>query len=184
MNLLEKIRTSRTYCDGGMGTLLQARGLKPGELPERWNLTRPEDIIGIHRQYLEAGSNIITANTFGANVLKFGDELEDIIVAGLNNVRTAISRLAPEKQADRYVAFDIGPLGKMLQPLGDLPFEDAVEIFAKSIRIAARHGADLIFIETMNDSYEAKAAVLAAKENCDLPVFITLFRFLLRFIKI
>ncbi len=173
MNLLEKIRTSRTYCDGGMGTLLQARGLKPGELPERWNLTRPEDIIGIHQQYLEAGSNIITANTFGANVLKFGDELEDIIVAGLNNVRTAISRLAPEKQADRYVAFDIGPLGKMLQPLGDLPFEDAVEIFAKSIRIAARHGADLIFIETMNDSYEAKAAVLAAKENCDLPVFIT-----------
>ena len=173
MNLLEKIRTSRTYCDGGMGTLLQARGLKPGELPERWNLTRPEDIIGIHQQYLEAGSNIITANTFGANVLKFGDELEDIIVAGLSNVRTAISRLAPEKQADRYVAFDIGPLGKMLQPLGDLPFEDAVEIFAKSIRIAARHGADLIFIETMNDSYEAKAAVLAAKENCDLPVFIT-----------
>ena len=173
MNMLEKIRTSRTYCDGGMGTLLQARGLKPGELPERWNLARPEDIIGIHQQYLEAGSNIITANTFGANVLKFGDELEDIIVAGLNNVRTAISRLAPEKQADRFAAFDIGPLGKMLQPLGELPFEDAVEIFAKSIRIAARHGADLIFIETMNDSYEAKAAVLAAKENCDLPVFIT-----------
>ena len=173
MNLLEKIRNSRTYCDGGMGTLLQARGLKPGELPERWNLTRPEDIIGIHLQYLEAGSNIITANTFGANVLKFGDELEDIIAAGLANVRTAISRLAPEKQADRYAAFDVGPLGRMLQPLGDLPFEDAVEIFAKSIRIAARYGADLIFIETMNDSYEAKAAVLAAKENCDLPVFIT-----------
>ena len=173
MNLLEKIHSSRTYCDGGMGTLLQARGLMPGELPERWNLTRPEEIISIHQQYLEAGSNIITANTFGANILKFGDELEDIIVAGLNNVRTAISRLAPEKQADRYVAFDIGPLGKMLQPLGDLPFEDAVEIFAKSIRIAARHGADLVFIETMNDSYEAKAAVLAAKENCDLPVFIT-----------
>ena len=173
MNLLEKIRNSRTYCDGGMGTLLQACGLKPGELPELWNLTRPEDIIGIHLQYLEAGANIITANTFGANVLKFGDELEDIIAAGLANIRTAISRLAPEKQADRYAAFDVGPLGKMLQPLGDLPFEDAVEIFAKSIRIAARHGADLIFIETMNDSYEAKAAVLAAKENCDLPVFIT-----------
>ncbi len=173
MNLLEKIRTSRTYCDGGMGTLLQARGLKPGELPERWNLTRPEEIIGIHLQYLEAGANIITANTFGANVLKFGDELEDIIAAGLANVRTAISRLAPEKQAERYAAFDVGSLGKMLQPLGELPFEDAVEIFAKSIRIAARHGADLIFIETMNDSYEAKAAVLAAKENCDLPVFIT-----------
>jgi len=173
MNLLEKIRTSRTYCDGGMGTLLQARGLKPGELPELWNLTHPEEIIDIHCQYLEAGANIITANTFGANSLKFGDELEDIIAAALANIRTAISRLAPEKQADRYAAFDVGSLGKMLQPLGELPFEEAVEIFAKSIRIAARHGADLIFIETMNDSYEAKAAVLAAKENCDLPVFIT-----------
>ena len=149
MNFSEFLSKNIVLLDGGMGTLLQARGLKPGELPERWNLTRPEDIIGIHQQYLEAGSNIITANTFGANVLKFGDELEDIIVAGLNNVRTAISRLAPEKQADRYVAFDIGPLGKMLQPLGDLPFEDAVELFAKSIRIAARHGADLIFIETI-----------------------------------
>ena len=173
MNLLEKIRTSRTYCDGGMGTLLQARGLQPGELPERWNITRPEAVIDIHHQYLLAGANIITANTFGANVLKFGDELEDIIAAALANIRTAISRLNPEKQADRYAAFDVGSLGKMLQPLGDLPFEDAVEIFAKSIRIAARHGADLIFIETMNDSLEAKAAVLAAKENCDLPVFIT-----------
>ena len=173
MNLLEKIRTSRTYCDGGMGTLLQARGLKPGELPELWNLTHPEEIISIHLQYLEAGSNIITANTFGANVLKFGDDLEQIIAAGLANVREAIARLPQEMQADRYAAFDVGSLGKMLQPLGELPFEEAVEIFAKSIRIAARHGADLIFIETMNDSYEAKAAVLAAKENCDLPVFIT-----------
>ena len=173
MTLLEKIHSSRTYCDGGMGTLLQARGLKPGELPERWNLTHPEDIIDIHSQYLAAGANIITANTFGANILKYGDELESIIAAGLANVRTAISRLAPEQQADRWAAFDVGSLGRMLKPLGDLEFEDAVEIFAKSIRIAARHGADLIFIETVNDSYEAKAAVLAAKENCDLPVFIT-----------
>ena len=173
MTLLEKIRSSRTYCDGGMGTLLQARGLKPGELPERWNLTHPEEIIDIHHQYLLAGANIITANTFGANELKFGDELEDIIAAALANIRTAISRLEPEQQAHRWAAFDVGSLGKMLEPLGDMPFERAIEIFGKSIRIAAKHGADLIFIETMNDSYEAKAAVLAAKENCDLPVFIT-----------
>ncbi|MBQ8664531.1 MAG: homocysteine S-methyltransferase family protein, partial [Mailhella sp.] len=173
MTLLEKIRSSRTYCDGGMGTLLQARGLKPGELPELWNLTHPEEIIDIHHQYLLAGANIITANTFGANELKFGDELEDIIAAALANIRTAISRLAPAQQAHRYAAFDVGSLGKMLEPLGDMPFERAIEIFGKSIRIAAKHGADLIFIETMNDSYEAKAAVLAAKENCDLPVFIT-----------
>ncbi len=173
MTLLEKIRSSLTYCDGGMGTLLQARGLKPGELPEWWNITHPEEIIDIHHQYLKAGANIITANTFGANELKFGDELESIIAAALANIRSAISRLAPEEQEHRWAAFDVGSLGKMLEPLGDLPFERAVEIFAKSIRLAARHGADLIFIETMNDSYEAKAAVLAAKENCGLPVFVT-----------
>ncbi|MBQ8743990.1 MAG: homocysteine S-methyltransferase family protein, partial [Mailhella sp.] len=117
MTLLEKIRSSRTYCDGGMGTLLQARGLKPGELPELWNLTHPEEIIDIHHQYLLAGANIITANTFGANELKFGDELEDIIAAALANILTAMSRLAPEQQAHRYSAFDVGSLCKMLEPL-------------------------------------------------------------------
>ncbi len=169
MNLLDKIRSSLTYCDGGMGTLLQARGLKPGEFPELWNLSRPQDIIDIHCQYLEAGCNIVTANTFGAYSLRHGDRLERIIAAGLANAREAVSRFS----GDRYVAYDMGSLGRMLKPLGDLAFEDAVEIFAQSVRIAVRHGADLLFIETINDSLEAKAAVLAAKENSDLPVFIT-----------
>ncbi|WP_446424966.1 homocysteine S-methyltransferase family protein [Mailhella sp.] len=169
MNLLDKIRSSLTYCDGGMGTLLQARGLKPGEFPELWNLSRPQDIIDIHCQYLEAGCNIVTANTFGAYSLRHGDRLESIIAAGLANAREAVSRFS----GDRYVAYDMGSLGRMLKPLGDLAFEDAVEVFAQSVRIAVRHGADLLFIETINDSLEAKAAVLAAKENSDLPVFIT-----------
>ena len=154
-----------------MGTLLQAEGLKPGELPELWNISRPEVIYNIHKEYLKAGANIITTNTFGANRLKF-DNLEEIISAAIDNARKAVNEVCGEN-GEGYVAFDVGPLGKMLKPLGDLEFEDAVSIFADSIRIADRCGADLIIIETMNDSYEAKAAVLAAKENSSLPVFAT-----------
>ncbi|MGN1038161.1 MAG: homocysteine S-methyltransferase family protein, partial [Mailhella sp.] len=132
MTILEKIHSSLTYFDGGMGTLLQSRGLRPGELPETWNLSHPDDIVDIHSQYFEAGCNIITANTFGANCLKPYD-LEPIIRAGLENAQKAASRFS----GDRYIAYDIGSLGKMLQPLGDLPFEEAMEIFAKSFRIAA-----------------------------------------------
>ncbi len=170
MNVLEKIYSSITYCDGGMGTLLQARGLKPGEMPERWGVGRAEDIVDIHARYLAAGCNIITTNTFGANLAKYRpDELKKIIRAGIENVRCAMRGFS----GDRYVAFDMGPTGKLLRPLGDLPFEDAVRIFAESVKIAAAFDPDLILIETMNDSYEAKAAVIAAKENCDLPVFVT-----------
>ncbi len=154
-----------------MGTLLQAEGLKPGELPELWNLSRPDVIYGIHRKYLESGANIITTNTFGANCLKF-DNLEEIISAGINIARKAVNDVCGEN-GEGYVAFDMGPLGKMLKPLGDLAFEDAVSIFAESVKIADKCGADLFIIETMNDSYEAKAAVLAAKENSSLPVFAT-----------
>ncbi len=168
MNIIEKIRSSITYFDGGMGTLLQEEGLKPGELPELWNISRPDVIYNIHKNYLEAGSNIITTNTFGANRLKF-DNLEEIISSALNIARRAVS----DADGDRYVAFDMGPLGKMLKPLGDMDFEEAVDIFGESVRIAEKCGADLIIIETMNDSYEAKAAVLAAKENSSLPVFAT-----------
>ncbi|MBP3731218.1 MAG: homocysteine S-methyltransferase family protein [Mailhella sp.] len=170
MNVIEKIYSSITYCDGGMGTLLQARGLKPGELPERWGVERQSDIVGIHSRYLEAGCNIITTNTFGANLVKYGiDDLKKIIPAGIENVRRAMKGYS----GDRYVAFDIGPTGKLLQPLGDLAFEEAVHIFSESVKIAAACDPDLILIETMNDSYEVKAAVLAAKENSDLPVFVT-----------
>lgn len=168
MNILEKIKSGFTYFDGGMGTMLQDRGLAPGELPELWNLTHSEDIVEIHREYLAAGCNIIKTNTFGANRLKF-ENLEEVIEAGIANAKKAISCF----DGDRYTAFDLGPCGKMLKPLGDLDFEDAVALFADSIKIAAKCGVDLILIETMNDCYETKAAVLAAKENSDLPVFVT-----------
>ncbi len=166
MNILEKIKNGITYCDGGAGTLLQSWGLKAGEYPESWNITHPEKIIEMHRLYLDAGANIITSCTFGANRFKF-DNLEEIITAAINNAKTACEGY------DAFVALDIGPLGKMLEPLGDLPFETAVEVFSESIKIGADAGADLVLIETMNDSLEAKAAVLAAKESCDLPVFVT-----------
>ncbi len=167
MNILEKIRNGITYVDGGAGTLLQSWGLEAGVSPETWNLSNPDKIKEMHRLYLEAGANIITACTFGANRLKF-DNLEEIIVAAIRNAKEAC-----EGFEDAYVALDIGPTGKMLEPLGDLPFEEAVSVFAETVKIGANAGADLILIETMNDSYETKAAVLAAKENCSLPVFVT-----------
>ncbi len=166
MNILKKIKSGITYCDGGAGTLLQSWGLKPGEKPEEWNISNPDKIIEMHRQYLDAGADIITSCTFGANRFKF-DNLEEIITAAINNAKKACEGY------DAYVALDIGPTGKMLEPLGDLSFEEAVSVFSESIRIGANAGADLVLIETINDSYEAKAAVLAAKESCDLPVFIT-----------
>lgn len=170
MHILDKIKTSRTYFDGGTGTWLQQRGLRPGELPERWNLTHPEEILALHRAYFEAGADIVTTNTFGANPLKY-DDLEDVLEAGIRLAQEA--RKQAGREADGYVAFDIGPLGRMLQPLGDLPFEEAVALFARGVQVAQRCGADVILIETMNDAYETKAAVLAAKENSTLPVFVT-----------
>ena len=168
--ILEYMKENLVFLDGGMGTLLQKRGLKIGELPERWNIERPEDIIQIHRDYYDAGSNIVLTNTFGANRLKFGrEELERIIRAAAANARTAAA--ASESSQQKFVGLDIGPLGRLLKPFGDLDFEDAVKIYAETVRIGAYAGVDLIFVETMNDSYETKAAVLAAKENSDLPVF-------------
>ena len=171
MNIKSLLNKRRIYFDGGMGTLLQKRGLTAGEKPENWNIIRADDITDIHLAYLNAGSNVITTNTFGANRLKF-DNLEEIISSAINNARKAIELFEGDK-SDRFVAFDMGPTGKMLEPIGDMPFERAVEVFAENVRLAEKHGADLIIIETMNDSYETKAAVLAAKENSDLPVFVT-----------
>ena len=170
MTIKEKINTSLTYFDGGMGTLLQKAGLMPGELPENWNLTHPDIITGIHLDYLKAGANVLTSNTFGANGLKF-DNLDEIIGAAIRNARQAIELFGESE--NRFVAFDMGPLGKMLKPLGELEFERAVEIFAQSVKLAEKHNADMILIETMNDLHETKAAVLAAKENSSLPVFVT-----------
>ena len=158
--------------DGGMGTLLQEKGLPVGELPERWNLTHADVITDIHREYFDAGSNVVSANTFGANGLKFSDEeLDGIISAAFYNAKKARELSVSDKE--KFVALDIGPLGRLLKPLGDLDFEDAVSLFAKTVKLGVKYGADLIIIETMNDSYETKAAVLAAKENSDLPIIVS-----------
>ncbi len=172
MNIRDYLKENILYLDGGMGTLLQARGLSLGELPEMWNLTHPEEIIAIHRAYFDAGSNVVNTNTFGANCLKFdADTLERILSAAIANAKSARdSSTAPQK---KWIALDIGPTGRMLKPYGDLDFEDAVKVFAETVRLGVKYGAELIFIETMNDSYETKAAVLAAKENADLPIFVS-----------
>lgn len=172
MKITEYIKDHILYLDGGMGTLLQKQGLVPGELPERWNITNPDVITAIHRDYYDAGSNVVNTNTFGANILKFGfEELEEIVKSAIANARKAISESKTMHQ--KWVALDIGPTGRMLKPYGDLDFEDAVSAFAETVKLGVKYGADLIFIETMNDSYETKAALLAAKENSDLPVFVS-----------
>ena len=171
MNIKNILGKERLYFDGGMGTLLQAKGLKAGELPELWNITHPDIIKDIHLSYLNAGSNIITSNTFGANCLKF-DNLEEIISVAIANVKNAIAEFDGDK--DRcFVALDMGPLGKMLEPLGDMKFEDAVSVFKETAVLGEKYGADLVIIETMNDSYETKAAVLACKENTRLPIIVS-----------
>ena len=172
MNIRNFMKENTVYLDGGMGTLLQQNGLLPGELPERWNITHPDVIVNIHREYFESGSNVVNTNTFGANLLKFSrDELDEIIRCAVENAKKA--RDFSQGSHEKYVSLDIGPTGKLLKPLGDLDFEKAVEIFAETVKIGVKYGVDLITVETMNDSYETKAALLAAKENSDLPVFVT-----------
>ena len=174
--LLERLGKELLFFDGGMGTLLQAEGLQPGELPETWNIERKETIRKIHQSYFEAGSDIVLTNTFGANALKFHDEncsLKAIIDAAVENVRFG-AKAGIRYGRDYYVALDIGPTGKLLKPLGDLSFEDAYEAFKEVVQYGEKAGADLIHIETMSDTYEVKAAVLAAKENTNLPVFATM----------
>ena len=169
-----------TILDGGMGTLLQARGLRSGEVPEDWNVERPEDVMAIHRAYLAAGSDVVYANTFGANGLKYHGrhELEEVVRAGIANAVRAADAAAAETGRRARVALDLGPTGRLLKPAGDLSFEDAVAAFAETVRLAvgvspANLRPDLVVIETMGDVRELKAAVVAAKENCDLPVYAT-----------
>ena len=154
------------YFDGAMGTMLQANGLAPGEYPESFGAAHPEVLQKIHAAYIASGCDVITANTFGASPLKYGDQLEEIVRTNLQAARAAADA------ADRkmYVACDIGPLGKMLKPLGDFDFEDAVKAFSATAVLAEKYGADLVIIETMNDLYELKAAVLGVKEACRLPI--------------
>ena len=172
--LRERLGKELLYFDGGMGTLLQERGLQPGELPETWNLLHVEEIREIHRKYIEAGSDIVLTNTFGANALKFHDDaysLEEIVNAAVGHVKAAAEQAGNGRRI--YTALDIGPTGKLLKPMGDLDFETAYEAYKEVMIYGEKAGADLIHIETMSDTYELKAAVLAAKENTSLPVFAT-----------
>lgn len=173
MNIMEALQQRIVFFDGGMGSILQEKGLLPGELPGTWNISHPEILTDIHLKYLEAGADIVTTNTFGVDGLKYRDDgefpLDAVVTAAIHNAKEAIRRSGKEA----WVALDMGPTGKLLKPLGDLDFEDACRLYQRVVQIGAREGADLVLIETMSDSYEAKAAVLAAKENCDLPVIVT-----------
>ena len=157
--------------DGGMGTMLQAAGLPIGQLPELWNVTRPEAVTAIHRRYVEAGSHVLYTNTFGANRCKAagcGRSVRELVEGGVRCARAAA------EGRDVKVALDIGPTGRLLEPLGDLGFEEACEIFREIVVSGAEAGADLIVVETMSDLNEMRAAVLAAKENSNLPVWATM----------
>ncbi|MCQ2578099.1 MAG: homocysteine S-methyltransferase family protein [Treponema sp.] len=180
--LKELIGKQFLFLDGGTGSILQEKGLKPGELPENWNLSHSEIITDLHYNYFASGTNIVCTNTFGAYKGKFTqDELEKIIPAAIKNAKNAADLYKKEDEnALCFVAYDVGPCGKLLKPMGDLDFEDAVQLFKNSILIALKSEdpVDAVLVETMNDAYETKAAVLAAKEAMtetgkDLPIFAT-----------
>ncbi len=157
--------------DGAMGTMLQKAGIGLGELPESWNLLHPDTVIQIHKDYLDAGADMISTNTFGANRLKIrGDEftLSQVVKGAFDCAHKAV------RQAGHgLVALDLGPTGRLLKPMGDLDFEEAVSVYAEVVELGVQYGADAILIETMSDMHELKAAVLAAKEHSSLPVFAT-----------
>ena len=166
-NITEALRTRRLYFDGATGSVLLSRGLGAGTPPEAWNDERPEEIVRLHKEYLAAGADIIKTNSFGINPLKYADYSVRVRRA------LALANEARGEYPDAYVALDIGPLGKLIAPLGDLDFEDAVAAY-RSIASAGCEGADLVLIETLSDIYEAKAAVLGVREACDLPIFVSL----------
>lgn len=173
MNLMDTIKCQRLFFDGAMGTLLQEEGLGAGELPELWNLTHPQVVEAIHRRYLDAGCNLLKVNTFGANRLKMagcGYSVQEIISSAVSHAK----RAAQGYSQPIFIGMDIGPTGKLLKPLGDLSFEEAYDVFAEMARAGEQSGADFILIETMGDTYEVKAALLAAKECTSLPVFVTM----------
>lgn len=169
MKLEELLGKRLVFVDGGMGTMLQAAGLTGGEAPERWNLTHPETVAEVHRAYLAAGCDIVTANTFGATGARFGAELQKVIQVGVELARQGV-----EEAGHSFAAFDMGPTGKLLAPYGELPFQEAVSLYRQAAAWGAEAGADLIIIETMGDPYEMKAAVLGAREACDLPILATM----------
>ena len=172
MNFSQFLQDNVVVLDGGTGTLLQAAGLPAGTPTEAWNETHPEEIRKIHSAYFAAGTNLVATNTFGINVFKYSEEeIERSVRAAVQNALRA--KAESDGTQPKFVALDIGPLGRLLSPLGDLDFEDAVKAFSVVIRIGAPLGVDAILIETMNDCYETKAALLAAKENADLPILVS-----------
>ena len=159
--------------DGAMGTMLQANGMTGGELPERYNLEKPEIIEKIHLEYLVAGADVITTNTFGANSHKLeesGLKVKEVIEAAVSCARKAIEKNGQEA----YVALDIGPVGQLMEPMGTLSFDDVYELVKEQAVAGEKAGCDLVLLETMTDIYELKAAVLAVKENTSLPVLTTM----------
>ena len=176
MPVLDYLGKELLYFDGAMGTRLQAAGLKPGELPEVWNITHGDVVADIHASYVRTGANILKSNTFGANALKMkgsGYSVEEVVLAAFGNARRAFASVPEMPEGKKFTALDLGPTGKLLAPFGDLQFEEAVSLYAEIVRAGVKAGADLILAETMSDTYEARAAILAAKENSDLPVFVT-----------
>lgn len=169
MSIKETILNEIIVFDGALGTELQKRGLKPGEHPEEWNITKSDVIVDIHKSYIDAGADVINANTFGVNKINFPGRCEKLIDAAFLNAKKAVR----ESGKECSIALDIGSLGKLLKPTGEIEFEEAVEIFKEIVLLGVKNGADLILIETMTDSLETKAAVIAAKENSDLPIFVS-----------
>ncbi|MBR4949391.1 MAG: homocysteine S-methyltransferase family protein [Clostridia bacterium] len=160
-----------TFLDGGFGTMLVAKGLKAGELPEEYNIEKPEIVQSIHKAYIDAGSDIILTNTFGANKKKMSRSkypLSELIKNAVLNAKKAT------EGTNVKIALDLGPIGELIEPMGMMTFEEAVDVFKESISIGVENGVDLIYFETMSDLYELKAAIIAAKECCDKPIFSTM----------
>ena len=172
MKITEFLENNILLLDGAMGTLLQEKGLAPGEPPEKWCISHPDTVKDVHLKYYEAGSDAVLTNTFGVSLFKYERcELEDIISSAVDCAREAAKEA--KREGERFVALDIGPTGKMLKPYGELDFESAVANFKLLAGLGEKYGADFIFIETMSDSYESKAALLGAKEGCSIPIFLS-----------
>ncbi len=172
MEILNYLRENVLLLDGGMGSLLYARGMSRTERSESWTLSHPDVVRDIHRSYYDAGSNLVLTNTFGANALYHSsDELREIVTSAVRLVREAADESGTPQP--KFAALDIGPCGKMIKPLGDFHFDDAKALFAEVARYGSEAGADAVFVETMYDLAEARAAVEAVRESCALPIFLS-----------
>lgn len=172
MNFKEFLKDNIVLLDGAMGSSLQEAGLKAGESSESWNLSHSEIVEKVHLGYFNAGANVVCANTFGVNALKYDDEtLELLIKKAVEIAKNAREKSSGNQQ--KFIALDIGPCGRLLKPYGDLDFEDAVNIFKKTVYFGVKYGVDLIMAETFTDGYETKACLLAVKESCTLPVIVS-----------